>query len=91
MYWLCGSLAGLDAHLPRPGWKGENLGLPTGQGTLTALGTREGGPEKLGEGERSKGKWREMGDWEEAESFSNIYISGLHVHLHLCEHLNANM
>ena len=46
--WLCGSLVCLDAHLPRPGWSGEDLGLITGQGTLTALRTVEGG-----------GKWKE--------------------------------
>ena len=43
MDWLCGSLVCFDAHLPRPGWRGEDLGLPTGQGTLTALRTGEGG------------------------------------------------
>ena len=51
---LCESLVCLDAHLPRPGWRGEDLGLPTGQGTLTALKTREGGG--FGE-EEGKGKW----------------------------------
>ena len=33
----------MNAHLLRPGWRGEDLGLPTGQGTLTALWTGEGG------------------------------------------------
>ena len=33
----------MDAHLPRPGWSREDLGLPMGQGTLTALSTRKGG------------------------------------------------
>ena len=44
----------MDAHLYRPGWRRENLGLPTGQGTLTALRTREGGG---GEEEEGKGRW----------------------------------
>ena len=48
MDWLCGSLVCLDAHLPRPGWRGEDLGLPTGQGTLTALRTGEGRGEGVG-------------------------------------------
>ena len=43
MDWVCGSLVCLDAYLPRPGWRGEDIGLPMGQGTLTALKTREGG------------------------------------------------
>ena len=42
MDWLFGILACLVAHLPGPGWSGEDLGLPTGQGTLTALWTGEG-------------------------------------------------
>ena len=36
------NFVGLDAHLYRPGWRKEDLGLPTGQGNLTALRTREG-------------------------------------------------
>ena len=51
MYWLFGILVCLDVHLPRPGGKGEDLELPTGQETLTALGIREGGGEGVG-GER---------------------------------------
>ena len=43
MYWPFGFLVCLDAHLPRPGWRGEDLELPTGQETLTALRTGEGG------------------------------------------------
>ena len=39
----------MDAHLPRPGWRGEDLGLPTGHGTLTALWTGEGPGEEWGE------------------------------------------
>ena len=33
----------MDAHLYIPVWRGEDLGLPMGQGTLTALKTREKG------------------------------------------------
>ena len=62
MDWLCGSLVCLDAHFHRPGWSGENLGLPTGQGTRTALRTRKGG--RGGEG-------REKGGGEEVEIFNN--------------------
>ena len=58
MYWLCGSLVCLDAHFPRPGWSGEDLGLPTGQGTLTALWTGEGGSR------------REIGGGEDVEIFN---------------------
>ena len=43
MYWLFGILVCLDAQLPRPGGRGEDLELPTGQETLTALRTGEGG------------------------------------------------
>ena len=50
MYWLFGILVCLDAHLPRPGGRGEELELPTGQETLTALWTGEGGG----------GKWEEV-------------------------------
>ena len=42
----------MDAHLYRPGWRGEDLGLPTGQGILTALRTKKGGEGKEGEGKR---------------------------------------
>ena len=47
MYWLFGILVCLDAHLPRPGGRGEELELPTGQETLTALRTGEGGEERV--------------------------------------------
>ena len=40
----------MDAHLPGPGGRGEELGLPTGQETLTALGDKEGGGEGGGSG-----------------------------------------
>ena len=47
MYWFFGILVCLDAHLPRPGGRGEELELPTGQETLTALRTGEvGGSER---------------------------------------------
>ena len=61
MDWLCGSLVCLDAHLPRPGWRGEYLGLSTGQGTLTAFRTGEGGGGETG---------REMGEGEEVKIFN---------------------
>ena len=61
MYWLFGILVCLDAHLPRPGGRGEELELPTSQETLTALRTGEGGGEGLGEmvgsGEEAR-KWK---------------------------------
>ena len=55
MYWLFGILVCLDAHLPGPGGRGEELELPTGQETLTARGNGEGGGERVG------GAWY----WEE--------------------------
>ena len=60
MYWLSGILVCLDAHLSRPGGRGEELELPTGQETLTALRTGEGG----GEGVRGMG-----GYWEEGRKW----------------------
>ena len=47
-FWIFGILFSLDAHLPRPGGSGEELELPTGQETLTALGTGDGGGEGVG-------------------------------------------
>ena len=41
MYLLFGIQFSLDAYLPKPGWKGEGLGLPTGQGVLPSLRTGE--------------------------------------------------
>ena len=38
----------MDAHLPGPGGRGEELELPTGQETLTTLRDGEGGGEGLG-------------------------------------------
>ena len=48
----------MDAHRPGPGGRGEELELPTGQETLTALGDGEGG----GEGVGGVGGW-----WEEGQ------------------------
>ena len=64
MYWLFGILVCLDAHLPRPGGLGEELELPTGQETLTALRTGEGGGEGVGCG-------RVLGGGAEVEIFIN--------------------
>ena len=58
MYWLFGILVCFDAHLPGPGGRGEELGLPTGQETLTALRNGEG----VREGVRGVG-----GYWEEGK------------------------
>ena len=60
MYWLFGILVCLDAHLPRPGGRGEELELPTGQETLTALRTGEG---------RGQGVGGEGGYWEEGRNW----------------------
>ena len=38
----------MDAHLPGPGGRGEELELPTGWKTLTALREGEGGGEGVG-------------------------------------------
>ena len=43
----------LDAYLPKSGWRGEGLGLPTGQGTCPLLGLEGGGWVSGGVG----GKW----------------------------------
>ena len=56
MYWLFGILVCLDAHLPRPGGSGEELELPEGQETLTALRTGEEGGEGVG---GAGGYWEE--------------------------------
>ena len=50
----------LDAHLPRPGGRGEELELPTGQETLTALRAGEGGGEEVG---GMGGYWEEGPKW----------------------------
>ena len=61
MYWLSGILVRLDAHLLRPGGRGEELELPTGHETLTALRTGEGGGEGVG---GVGGYWEEGMKWE---------------------------
>ena len=70
MYWLFGILVWLDAHLPRPGGRGEELELPTGQETLSALRTGEGGGEGVGGSRRGSGEnervWR---GWEKVKIF----------------------
>ena len=45
----------MDTHLPGPGGRGEELELPTGQETLTALRDEEGGGEGVG------GEWEGVG------------------------------
>ena len=61
MDWLFGTLVYLDAHLPRPGGRGEKLELPTGQETLTALRDEEGGGEGVG---GVGGYWEEGRKWK---------------------------
>ena len=61
MYWLFGILVCLDAHLPGPGGRGEKLGFPTEQETLTALGNGEGGGEGVG---GAGGYWEEGRKWK---------------------------
>ena len=64
MDWLFGILACLDAHLPGPGGRGEELGFPTGQETLTALGNGEGGGEGVGGMGGAGGYWEEGRKWK---------------------------
>ena len=64
MHWLFGILVHLDAHLPRPGGMGEELELPTGQETLTAL---RPGERRRGSG----GSGRVLGGGAEGEIFIN--------------------
>ena len=56
MYWLFGTLFYLDAKLPRPGYTGEGLGLPTGQGSLPSLKKRAGWTRESGV---AGGEWEE--------------------------------
>ena len=51
----------MDAHLPGPGGRGEELELPTGQETLTALRDGEGGGEGVG---GVGGCWEEGRKWK---------------------------
>ena len=61
MEWLFGILACLASHLPGPGERGKDLGFPTGQETLTALGNGEGGGEGVG---GVRGYWEEGRKWK---------------------------
>ena len=56
----------MNVHIPRPGGREEELELPTGQETLTALRTGEGVGEGVGRGRRGSGEGeeRECGEWE---------------------------
>ena len=65
MDWLLGILACLDAHLPGPGGRRKELGFPTGQETLTALGNGEGGGEGVGRVGGAGGYWEEGRKWKE--------------------------
>ena len=51
----------MDAHLPGPGVRGEELGLPTGQETLTVIGDGKGEGEGVG---RVGGCWEEGQKWK---------------------------
>ena len=51
----------LDTHLPGPGERQEELELPTGQETLTALRDGEGGGEGVG---GVRGCWEEGRKWK---------------------------
>ena len=55
----------MDAQLPRPGCRGEGLGLPTGQGSLFSL--KQGGRGRTGCGGAE-------GDWEEGRKCK--YLNG---------------
>ena len=61
MYWLFGILVCLDAHLPRPGGRGEELEFPTGKETLVDLRTGKGGREGVG---GVRGLWEEGQKWK---------------------------
>ena len=56
----------MDTHLPGPGGSGEELELPTGQETLTALRDGEGG----GDGVGGMG-----GCWEEGRKWKLLYFN----------------
>ena len=55
----------LEAHLPRPGGRGRELQLPTGQETLTALGDG-------GEGGGEWGEWEGVGRGGGNGNFYNL-------------------
>ena len=54
-------LVRMDSHLPGPGGRREELELPTGQETLTALRDGEGGGEGVG---GVGGCWEEGQKWK---------------------------
>ena len=61
IYWLFGTPVYLDAHLSKPGWRGEGLALPTGQGTMPSPKTGREGRRASGgaRGELEEGsKWK---------------------------------
>ena len=57
IYWIFWDPVCLDTHLPEPGGREEELELPTGQETLTALRDGEG----RGEGVGGMGVYRDEG------------------------------
>ena len=62
----------LDTHLPGPVGRGEELELSTGQETLTALRTGEGGGEGVRGRRRGSGRnGRVWGGGEEVDIFIN--------------------
>ena len=61
MYWFFGILFCLEAHLPGPEGSGEELGFPTGQEILIALGNGEGEGEGVG---GAGGYWEEGRNWK---------------------------
>ena len=69
MHWLFEILLCLDGHLPRPGWSGEGLGVPTGQGTLSQ--------DWRGKEQGEWGSVREMGGGEEVEILNGIIYKAI--------------
>ena len=61
MYWILALQSVWTLTFPGPGGRREELGLPTGQETLTALGDGEGGGEGVG---RVGGWWEEGLKWK---------------------------
>ena len=58
----------MDAHLPGPGGRREELELPTGRETLTDFGDGEGGEEGVG---------GVGGFWEEGQKWRLLYVNKL--------------
>ena len=56
MYWLSVILVNLDAHLPKPGWRKEGLGLPIGRVPYPLLGLEGGGMSGGAGGKWEKGR-----------------------------------